>query len=289
MPSDVIYRKLSSYADTGLTHVTGLKNGLNATVTIADARHSLVEGGVFANGAALLAAVPQYAGQIMVALDGAVAIPRTAATGHTADPVVFLASIAYFTGVIKPNRIDSISTSPQTDFVGAAHRLSATGDGQDNTLLLENHTGLFAAVTLGKGRGYPEATFGTNGGVVATEYNGCYIATSSPDGTITPIPIGLYQEEPVGGRTHRRIFCDYAAKTVTIYGLNLSGTVTPPDILVTDPIGLQVQGNGAVKISTLPPASASAAGVAGTITWDSGFIYICTATNTWKRVAIATW
>ncbi len=38
-----------------------------------------------------------------------------------------------------------------------------------------------------------------------------------------------------------------------------------------------------------PPANAGAAGVAGTITWDSGFIYVCVAPNTWKRVAIATW
>lgn len=38
-----------------------------------------------------------------------------------------------------------------------------------------------------------------------------------------------------------------------------------------------------------PPASATADGVAGTITWDSGFIYVCVATDTWKRVAIATW
>lgn len=37
------------------------------------------------------------------------------------------------------------------------------------------------------------------------------------------------------------------------------------------------------------PASASAAGVAGTITADTGYVYVCTATNTWKRVAIATW
>jgi hypothetical protein len=37
------------------------------------------------------------------------------------------------------------------------------------------------------------------------------------------------------------------------------------------------------------PASAGAAGVAGTVTWDASFIYVCTATNTWKRVAIATW
>lgn len=37
------------------------------------------------------------------------------------------------------------------------------------------------------------------------------------------------------------------------------------------------------------PASASAAGVAGTIIVTSTFIYVCTATDTWKRVAIATW
>lgn len=37
------------------------------------------------------------------------------------------------------------------------------------------------------------------------------------------------------------------------------------------------------------PASAAAAGTAGTVVWDSGFVYVCVATNTWKRVAIATW
>jgi hypothetical protein len=37
------------------------------------------------------------------------------------------------------------------------------------------------------------------------------------------------------------------------------------------------------------PASASATGNAGDIAWDSSYIYVCVATNTWKRVAIATW
>jgi hypothetical protein len=37
------------------------------------------------------------------------------------------------------------------------------------------------------------------------------------------------------------------------------------------------------------PASATAAGTVGTMSWDTNYIYICTATNTWKRVAIATW
>lgn len=42
-------------------------------------------------------------------------------------------------------------------------------------------------------------------------------------------------------------------------------------------------------LTTRTPASASAAGTAGTVCWDSSYIYVCTATNTWKRVAIATW
>lgn len=37
------------------------------------------------------------------------------------------------------------------------------------------------------------------------------------------------------------------------------------------------------------PSSASDTGTAGDIAWDSAYIYICTATDTWKRVAISTW
>jgi len=37
------------------------------------------------------------------------------------------------------------------------------------------------------------------------------------------------------------------------------------------------------------PASAAATCTTGTIVADTGFVYVCTATDTWKRVAIATW
>jgi hypothetical protein len=37
------------------------------------------------------------------------------------------------------------------------------------------------------------------------------------------------------------------------------------------------------------PATASSTGTLGEIRIDADYIYICTATNTWKRVAIATW
>jgi hypothetical protein len=37
------------------------------------------------------------------------------------------------------------------------------------------------------------------------------------------------------------------------------------------------------------PASAGATGTTGDIAWDANYIYVCIATDTWKRVAIATW
>ncbi len=37
------------------------------------------------------------------------------------------------------------------------------------------------------------------------------------------------------------------------------------------------------------PATTGATGTAGDIRYDADYIYVCTATNTWKRVAIATW
>jgi hypothetical protein len=46
---------------------------------------------------------------------------------------------------------------------------------------------------------------------------------------------------------------------------------------------------GILTVPTSTPTSASATGTTGTVTWDSNYIYICVATNTWKRVAISTW
>ena len=62
-------------------------------------------------------------------------------------------------------------------------------------------------------------------------------------------------------------------------------------------ITLTPNGSGKVVLSTdvvnitetKTPASASATGTTGDIAWDADYIYVCTATDTWKRTAIATW
>lgn len=37
------------------------------------------------------------------------------------------------------------------------------------------------------------------------------------------------------------------------------------------------------------PASASDTGTTGQVAWDANYLYVCTATNTWKRSALSTW
>ena len=66
---------------------------------------------------------------------------------------------------------------------------------------------------------------------------------------------------------------DTTTGTLTAGGFTTTGTATT-DVLV---VGSNV------------PATASSTGTAGTITYDSDYVYVCIATNTWERAAIATW
>jgi hypothetical protein len=92
-----------------------------------------------------------------------------------------------------------------------------------------------------------------------------------------------------GGTTTINIGVATGTKTINIG----TGSTTNPstiDIGSGTPANSKVTLNGTVILSrTATPASATAAGVQGTISWDANYIYICTATNTWKRTAITTW
>lgn len=56
------------------------------------------------------------------------------------------------------------------------------------------------------------------------------------------------------------------------------------------PSGLLDVNDNRLRVRTAKtPATAAAAGNAGEICWDASFFYVCTATNTWKKSALATW
>ena len=40
-------------------------------------------------------------------------------------------------------------------------------------------------------------------------------------------------------------------------------------------------------VNSNPPATSSSPGVTGTLTWDSNYIYVAVAPNTWKRVGLS--
>lgn len=79
---------------------------------------------------------------------------------------------------------------------------------------------------------------------------------------------GVFASGIVASGAHDQVFDD-GSGNMTIYG-----SFAAPNVRITAPS---------------VPASAGASGSVGSIAWDSGFIYVCVASNTWKRVAIATW
>jgi hypothetical protein len=50
-----------------------------------------------------------------------------------------------------------------------------------------------------------------------------------------------------------------------------------------------MQGDTMRLATSRTPASATASGNAGDICWDANYVYVCVATNTWKRAALSTW
>lgn len=63
--------------------------------------------------------------------------------------------------------------------------------------------------------------------------------------------------------------------------LSCTGTIATDGLYVTD-TNIAVTLGGA-------PASASATGTVGDIKFDTNYMYVCTATNSWKRVALVSW
>jgi hypothetical protein len=80
-----------------------------------------------------------------------------------------------------------------------------------------------------------------------------------------------------------------AGNNVALSIYDAGGVLVGSALAVSTATGVPSLPMGVALPLTGAPASATAAGTAGEIRIDTGFIYVCTAANTWKRVAVATW
>ncbi len=85
------------------------------------------------------------------------------------------------------------------------------------------------------------------------------------------------------GKTNWAIYCSGTARSVHMGKFGIGGAPT------TTGATLQVTGDTIQLTTARTPASASATGNVGEICWDASYLYVCTATNTWKRSLISTW
>jgi len=105
--------------------------------------------------------------------------------------------------------------------------------------------------------------------------NGTQIgATSASAGTFTGITV-----------TGTATIATAAVSAGAIDGTNIGGTTPDAGTFTT----LATTGDKISVQTAKTPASAGASGTAGDIAWDTNYVYVCVATNTWKRAALSTW
>jgi len=103
------------------------------------------------------------------------------------------------------------------------------------------------------------------------------IGDTGPDSTLTIKAAASTTPLRVSGPSSEFLRCDQSGRLLVGTSSDSGGAL------------LQVNGNRIRVATAKTPSSASDTGTAGEICWDADYIYVCTATNTWKRTAISTW
>jgi hypothetical protein len=77
--------------------------------------------------------------------------------------------------------------------------------------------------------------------------------------------------------------------TYPINSMRLGVQSSGNPLVTADATNLAFKGQTIGIATTKTPASASDTGTTGMICWDADYLYVCTATDTWKRTALTTW
>lgn len=120
-------------------------------------------------------------------------------------------------------------------------------------------------------------TVSPSGGDYAEPDAACtYLGTQTRNSTTTWVVMiypGNYSTDCAGAPVALPTF------TTLVRLVNLGPTLTGTSVVT-----------GSLYVTTaVTPATAGATCTAGQVAWDASFIYVCIATDTWERAALATW
>jgi lysophospholipase L1-like esterase len=115
--------------------------------------------------------------------------------------------------------------------------------------------------------------FNSGSGITTGSYN---VVIGSYTGTLTSTSNTVVVADGQGNERFR----------VSSTGNMGLGTNAPT---ISDGIGLHISGKLIRLTTAKTPASATDTGNAGEICWDANYIYVCVASNSWRRTAIAVW
>jgi hypothetical protein len=173
---------------------------------------------------------------------------------------------------------DKLDTAGVALGSAASPTLKFTGD--PNTGIYSPGADQLAVATNGVGRLFVDAS-GNVGIGTSSPDSGLYVVA----GSVARLRIGFNNTSVNYYDADTQIF--RAVDGSERLRIDSSGRV---GIGTTSPTTLLDVNTDTVRVRTArTPASAAATGATGEICWDASYIYVCTATNTWKRSALSTW
>jgi hypothetical protein len=107
-------------------------------------------------------------------------------------------------------------------------------------------------------------------------YVNCFNASSN---------YGIRIVAPSNGANNWAIYSDATAQSYFAGNVGI-GTASPT---ISSGVGLHLSGSTLRLGTARTPASSTATGNQGEVCWDSSYLYVCIATNTWRRIALTTW
>ena len=154
-------------------------------------------------------------------------------------------------------------------------RITSTGNVGIGTSAPGNRLEVIGTSATALNTQYPVAAFTATSGGAPSANSGQVLIGAYYDNTDSQLRRGYIQAQNPSGSVSRLL--------LNPNGGNVGiGTTSPTNLLDVNADSIRVR-------TAQTPATAGAAGNQGEIAWDADYIYVCVATNTWKRAALSTW